>query len=166
MKRGFFMKCRNCGGVFNCDTTDVKSKVTLDWFNMLIESVDSLPFETKKEVIKGCSAAHFIAINMEDILKRYIGDVHSFIKFLESEWNWSVKINEKERVIYADENKSQCVCPIVKFCEIKTPLMCNCSEGFAEKMFSKVLQRNVNAKVINSVLNGDKSCVYEIRWDL
>ena len=160
------MICRNCGEVFSCDTTDVKSKVTLDWLKMLIESVDSLPIETKKGVIKGCSVAHFNAINMEDTLKGYIGDVHSFIKFLESEWGWSVKINEEERVIYADENKSECVCPIVKFGEIKTPLMCNCSEGFAEQMFSKVLQRNVNAKVSNSVLNGDKSCIYEIRWDL
>ncbi len=160
------MKCRNCGEEFSCDTTDVKSKTTLDWFNMLIESVDKLPLETKKEMIKGCSVTHFNALNMEDVLESYVGDIHSCIKFLETEWNWLVKINEEDRVIYADENKAQCVCPIVKFGDIKTPLMCNCSEGFAESMFSKVLQRNVTAKVINSVLNGDKSCVYEIRWDL
>lgn len=160
------MKCSNCGEEFICDITDAKSKTTLDWFNMLIESVDKLPSETKKEMIKGCSATHFNALNMEDVLESYVGDINSFIKFLESEWNWLVKINEEDRVIHADENKAQCVCPIVKFGDIKTSLMCNCSEGFAERMFSKVLQRNVTAKVINSVLNGDKSCVYEIRWDL
>ncbi|WP_069997182.1 hypothetical protein [Cellulosilyticum sp. I15G10I2] len=158
------MKCRNCGEIINCEITDVDSKITFAWFNMLLESIDSLPFETKREVVKGCSISHFNAINMEDILKTYIGDVYSFIKFLETEWNWSVQINEGERVIYADENKSQCICPIVKLGEIKTSLMCNCSEGFAEKMFTKVLQRNANAKVISSILNGDKSCAYEIRW--
>lgn len=160
------MKCRNCGEIINCHSTDVDSKVTLAWLNMLIESIDRLPYETKKEVIKGCSISHFNAINMGNILSKYIGDIYSFITFLESEWNWLVKINEEEQVIYADENKSQCICPIVKLGEIKTSLMCNCSEGFAEKMFTKVLQREVKAKVISSILNGDKSCAYEMRWGL
>ena len=160
------MKCRNCGEIINCDSTDVDSKVTLAWFNMLIQNIDRLPYETKKEVLKGCSISHFNAINMENILSKYIGNVYSFITFLESEWNWLVKINEEEGVIYADENKSQCICPIVKLGEIKTSLICNCSEGFAEKMFTQVLQREVKAKVVRSVLNGDKSCAYEIRWEL
>ncbi len=40
--------------------------------------------------------------------------------------------------------------------------LCNCSEGFAERMFSYILNRPVRATVIASILRGDKSCKYEI----
>jgi len=160
------MRCRNCGEIMSCETTDEKSKVVIDWLNMLLEGVDSLDPDIKKAMIKGCSASHYNAIDMEEVLDGYIGDIYGFIRFLESEWNWSVKINEEERVICADENKPYCVCPVVKYGDIKNPLICSCSEGIAEKMFSKVLRKKTYAKVINSVLKGDKSCIYEIRWDL
>lgn len=159
------MKCKNCGEILNLND-DTGLKVTNAWLCKLIDGIETLPDETKREVIKGCSVAHFDAIKMGETLDEFIGDVHSFIKFLETEWGWSVKIDEKEKVLYADENKAQCVCPVVRSGDIKTTLMCNCSEGFAEQMFSKVLQRKVSAKVVSSVLNGDKSCVYEVRWDL
>lgn len=158
------MKCKNCGMLIVDGSNDIRSKITFDWFIKLFESIDNLSLDTKKGIIKGCSIAHYNALNMDNVLNSYIGDVYGFIKFIESEWNWLVEINEDEKVIYADENKPNCVCPIVELNSIKSSLICNCSEGFAEKMFSKILQQDVSAKVTRSVLRGDKSCVYEIKW--
>jgi predicted ArsR family transcriptional regulator len=63
----------------------------------------------------------------------------------------------------ADENKSYCVCPMVNRAEgIGSSVMCNCSEGFAEKMFSAVFGHPVKAQVISSVLKGNASCKYKI----
>ena len=60
-----------------------------------------------------------------------------------------------------DENKDFCVCPLCQ-AQKMPPLLCNCSEGFAERMFSNILNRPVRATVIASILRGDKSCKYEI----
>lgn len=158
------MKCKNCGMLIVDGSNDIRSKITFDWFIKLFESIDNLSLDTKKGIIKGCSIAHYNALNMDNVLNSYIGDVYGFIKFIEYEWNWLVEINEDEKVIYADENKPNCVCPIVELNSIKSSLICNCSEGFAEKMFSKILQQDVSAKVTRSVLRGNKSCVYEIKW--
>lgn len=160
------MRCENCSSVACKDKGDAGLDITLAWFNKLFESIDTLPFDTKRKIVKECSIAHYDMIKMDNILSKYIDDIHGFIRFLEIEWNWSVRIIEEEKIIYADENKPGCVCPVVDLNGIKSTLICYCSEGFAERMFSKILMQDVTAKVISSVLRGDKSCVYEIRWGM
>jgi predicted hydrocarbon binding protein len=73
-----------------------------------------------------------------------------------------IYLGENERIIIADENKDHCVCPMIDHTLHNSPLMCHCSEGFAEKMFSKVTGEKANAVVISSILRGDKSCKYKI----
>jgi predicted hydrocarbon binding protein len=41
-------------------------------------------------------------------------------------------------------------------------VICYCSEGFAERMFSRVAGVEVSAEVVSSVRRGDLSCVYRI----
>lgn len=56
-----------------------------------------------------------------------------------------------------------CVCPITQKVQGKASgILCNCSEKFAELMFSKVCQKKIAAKVKRSVLRDGKSCIYEI----
>lgn len=114
---------------------------------------------SREQALKDCACVHFAANDMERILLPMRGDLNGFLKFLSDEWGWIVTRSGNK--ILVDENKDFCVCPLCK--ENRMPaLLCNCSEGFAEKMFSYILFRPVKARVIASILRGDKSCRYEI----
>jgi hypothetical protein len=76
----------------------------------------------------------------EEIVGQRIID--SFINFLENEWNWKVTY-DKEKIITSSK-------------------MCSCSEGFAERMFSLVLQKKVRAEVVRLYIRGKESCIYRI----
>jgi hypothetical protein len=117
---------------------------------------DGLPAE---QALKACSWVHFHANRMEEVLAPLKGDLDGFLAFLSREWGWVItQCGEK---ILVDENKNYCVCPL-RQAQKMPPLLCNCSEGFAERMFSYILNRPVRATVTASILRGDKSCKYEI----
>jgi predicted hydrocarbon binding protein len=102
---------------------------------------------------------------MDKVLAPYVGDIKKFIQFIGEKWDWKINYNPDSGVIIADENKTQCVCPMVnKEKGVRSSILCYCSEGFAEKMFSTVLGRTVKATVVSSILRGDKSCKYMIEW--
>lgn len=85
------------------------------------------------------------------------------VLFLEKEWGWKIKYNEKDKVIIADENKDICVCPLISnFSNSDLSFICHCSESFAELIFSHVLGNPVSATVVSSILRGYKSCSYRI----
>lgn len=87
-----------------------------------------------------------------------------FIQFLSEQWQWQVAYDPAETVITADENKSYCVCPLVQQSpQVVSGTLCHCLEGFAEQMSSEVVGGPVKATVVQSVLRGDKSCVYSIQ---
>jgi hypothetical protein len=77
---------------------------------------------------------------------------------------WKIDYNRTAKVISIDEAKPQCVCPLVRkgFTD-GLSLLCDCSEGFAERMFAPVVEHPVKARVTASILRGASSCKYEIR---
>jgi predicted hydrocarbon binding protein len=114
-------------------------------------------------LIKKNAVIHFNELKMNDMLKTYVGNADKFIAFISEKWGWKIEFDKTSGILIADENKSYCVCPMVYQVEgIGAAVMCNCSEGFAEKMFSIVFEKPVKAKVISSVLKGDKSCKYKV----
>lgn len=117
--------------------------------------------EESKKAIKGCSGFHYRLMKMEETIKPFEGKLEAFLDFLEEGWGWTVSYDKEAGKIIADENRPRCICPMARIKDI-SPTLCFCSEGLAERMFEKVLGRKVQAKVINSVLRGDASCVYEI----
>jgi hypothetical protein len=92
---------------------------------------------------------------MDEMLSGYTGKLREFIVFLEKEWGWKVNYDEAAGVLTADENKNYCVCPVLKSSSVTdSPTICYCSEGFAEKMFSRVAGVEVRAEVISSIRRG------------
>lgn len=131
-----------------------------EWLNHLLcslgEKCDKRTFET-------CAHLHHQVNDMDAILKKYAGDLPAFISFLEKEWGWKITLSEDGNQLLVDEDKDFCVCPIAQKVEGKVSgTLCNCSEAFAEQMFSKVCQREVTARVKRSVLRDGKSCIYEV----
>lgn len=118
-----------------------------------------------RQILKQCSAAHYEQLNTDAIVAPFKGKLDDFLAHLTKTWGWNINYDRAAQVIAIDEAKSQCVCPLVRkgFTD-GLSLLCDCSEGFAERMFSAVVGRAVEAKVTASILRGASSCRYEIRW--
>lgn len=144
--------------------TDAEKHLIQCWTANLLANL-SLELEPKmvKSLIKNNAIIHFNELKMSDMLKGYIGYPDKFITFISEKWGWKIEFDRSSGVLIADENKNYCVCPMVNQSESNgTSVMCNCSEGFAEKMFSTVFGLPVKAEVISSVLKGDTSCKYKV----
>ena len=135
------------------------------WLDSLLAAIDqNVPSDQKGRLFDNCALAHFRAVNMEEIVARYSGDLPAFLQFLSETWHWVITYDPIAQRITADENKATCVCPLVQAGLVKNaPGLCTCSERFAERMFGAVLHQPVSAKVERSIQRGDASCVYAIQ---
>jgi hypothetical protein len=134
------------------------------WVRQILHEVDSqLSQEAKAAVLKGCAQAHYQMIDMDGTIAPYRGNLPAFLEFLSATWGWKIDYDPTSGTITADENKAECVCPLVRCGAVKdNSVLCNCSVGFAERMFSSVLGKPVQARVTRSILKGDPSCVYQV----
>lgn len=132
----------------------------VEWLNHLLNSLDE---NCDSCLFENCAKLHYQVNGMDNILEKYVGNLSLFISFLEKEWGWKITYSEDGQQLLVDENKDFCVCPIVNNIQGKvSDKLCNCSEKFAEQMFSKVCQKKISAKVKRSVLRDGQSCIYEI----
>lgn len=136
-----------------------------EWISTLLYNMDEQQDEKKsRSIMRKAAATHYSHLNMDDFLKPYEGKLDKFNAFIEKEWGWKIDYQKESGKLVADENKNYCVCPLVNQSKgVKSGILCYCSEGFAELMFSKVAQKEVKTKVITSVLRGDDHCRYEIK---
>lgn len=139
----------------------------LHWITELLKSLDEnqLSDSQLRSIVKKTSQAHHELLNVPEMVKPYIGKPDKFIEFLQNAWGWVVTDNKDNHQLIVDENKTFCVCPLLKNASGKLyPALCYCSEGFAEKMFSTVYQHPVSVTVAASVQRGDPSCIYQITY--
>jgi len=156
----------NLPGTIDTDEThDRNLKFMQDWISNLLVNVDINSSQEKcRKIMKPCAEAHYNFLEMDKVLAPYIGDISKFIQYISEKWDWKIDYNADSGVIIADENKAQCVCPMVnKEKGVRSSILCYCSEGFAEKMFSTVAGHPVKARVISSIHRGNDRCKYEIR---
>lgn len=132
-----------------------------EWLNNLLNSLEE---NCDDCLFESCAKYHYDVNKMDEILQKYIGDLPAFISFLENEWGWKITVSEAGNQLLIDENKDVCVCPITQKIQGKVSgALCNCSEKFAEQIFSKVCQKTVTVKVARSILRDGKSCIYDIK---
>lgn len=150
----------------NNETEESAPEINLhrEWVLTLLENIEKSGNESiMKESIKSSAITHYQQLNMDEVLKPFIGNIEKFIEFLSNEWGWIIEYDRTLNKIIANENKKVCVCPILPPQKNKTnKLICYCSEGFAEIMFSKVLPKKVQAEVISSIHRGNEKCIYQI----
>jgi predicted hydrocarbon binding protein len=136
-----------------------------EWISALMLSLDEQTNEElSRQILKKCARTHYDQLNMDEVLQAYVGNLKKFILFLNSNWNWVINFDEQKEIIYADENKEVCVCPLVNQEKgVKSAILCYCSEGFAELMFSRVTGKPVEARIISSIHQGHDRCKYEVK---
>jgi hypothetical protein len=144
---------------------DNNQLMLLEWTANLLRTMGASNSEEVAQIIKSNGIVHYNFLKMEAILEEFGNDLEKFVHFLETSWGWKITHNLNEKTLIADENKSSCVCPIAGKLNQRLPALCNCSEGIAELMFTKVLGKTAKARVIASIQRGDETCKYEIIWN-
>jgi len=150
----------------NTEIDDPNKALMQEWISSLLLSISNHEDESLcRTIVKKCSIVHYSHLNMDKVLEPFVGNIGDFINFLEQNWGWKIIYGENGRSLIADENKDYCVCPLVnKSIGIKSSILCYCSEGIAELMFSKVFNHSVKATVISSIHRGGTSCQYVVNF--
>ncbi|MDP4202009.1 MAG: DUF6144 family protein [Bacteroidota bacterium] len=135
-----------------------------EWTSNLLSNLnEQFSGERLRPIVKNCAIVHYNHLKMDEMLAPYVGNLEQFIDFIENKWGWKVSYDKTNKTLIADESKSYCVCPIINHDRKSNPSnICYCSEGFAERMFSKVAGVPVKATVISSIIRGDDRCRYKI----
>jgi len=133
------------------------------WIATLLLLLAAGDREAAARLLKGCASSHYADLKMGATVQRFRGRLQAFLDFLRGEWGWIVDYDQAQAVITVNENKSACVCPLVhKGYGRDLGILCHCSEGFNEKMFSEVVGSPVKVTVTESILRGHPSCKYRI----
>jgi hypothetical protein len=150
--------------ITSANESKAKEQLLQAWIAQILTNINSELDEAEiRKVMKSCALVHYSDLKMDDLLSGYVGNLDKFTGWIEENWGWKIEYDKEEKILIAEENKSYCVCPMVNHQSgSKLPVMCFCSEGFAEKMFSTVVGVPVTASVVSSILRGDKSCKYKI----
>ena len=145
--------------------TELDKQVISDWLAALVGQVAAKGTSTADgEVLKRCASAHYNAIHMEEQIKGLRGDLSGFIQFLQTKMGWIVEHDTGTKTITANENKPDCVCPLYREGLLSSPALCECSRGFAEQMFGYIVGKDVEARVVESVLRKGTRCIYRITY--
>ena len=145
-------------------TTQDSTAMPRMWIAVLAESLAEGDPEDARRLLKGCSASHWEHLGMDATLQPFQGNVPAFLDFLRSEWGWIIEYDPEAGLIQVNENKSDCVCPLVSGQRGRElGMLCYCSEGFAERLFGAVAGGVVRAEVTESILRGGERCRYRIR---
>lgn len=145
------------------DIEEYNLKFCRNYLTHMLDVMGHLPEQLKKDTLRQCSKYHYDENNMDELLADYVGNIEGFVTFLTEQWGWIISYDKTNGIIIADENKPNCVCPIVAEGDKMSSNLCFCSEGFAARMFSKITGHEVKTRIVASILRGDTHCVYEIQ---
>ncbi len=133
------------------------------WIATLLPLMATIDPDEARRILKRCSSSHYEDLAMDETVSRFHGDVSSFVDFLRTEWGWIVDFDPVSGVVVVNENKVACVCPLISPDHgSDLGMLCSCSEGFAERMFSAITGAPVRAEVTESILRGGERCRYRI----
>jgi predicted hydrocarbon binding protein len=95
------------------------------------------------------------------LLDRYKGDIRGFLDEGLRNWMAEAHYDEDAGTIRIVDKSPTCTCPLVK--EGTTPAsFCDCTLGWQEEAYATILGRPVRAELEESLLRGDKRCVFRI----
>lgn len=136
------------------------------WALTLLEGIsENSPLETQCACLEKCANFHYQSSNISQYAEAYRGDLPGFVHFAEQEYQWIIKIDCEHCTIYIDENKDYCACHLADGTDVVIPqILCECSNFFIKKIFSVVMDQDVNAEVIQSYLRNGKTCIYKVTY--
>jgi predicted ArsR family transcriptional regulator len=93
---------------------------------------------------------------------KYKGDIKGFLKAVQPGWFAKAEYDEKAGLIRIVDRATKCACPLVQQ-GVTSGDQCQCTLGWQEETYSRILGRPVEAELEESILRGGRRCVYVVR---
>ena len=106
----------------------------------------------------------FCSSEYDGMLEKYRGDVAGFAEHVkQSSSGDSITYSREKNVItMTSPERAECFCPL-NGVAAKTPgVVCNCSLGWQQHSWEKVLHRKVRVELVEAVLRGGKRSTFKI----
>lgn len=125
---------------------------------MVRELEQSLPDQERRQILHGLGGRCAETFR-PTLIDRYKGNLNGFLEEGLRLWMAEAHYDKAAGTIRVVDKSPTCTCPLVK--EGATPpSFCDCTLGWQEAAYSAILGRPVTAKLEESILRGDKRCVF------
>jgi hypothetical protein len=134
-----------------------------NWLEVLMTTIEKQDENVRAELLSTCGAAcaghateSFKKIwNKSDNLKEFLDNMNAEMC---DGGNFYHYINENTIEI----TYPKCLCPIVGFGLISSPMLCNCSSAWLKTNMEVTLGRTAHLQQLHTVLSGEKTCDFRI----
>jgi predicted hydrocarbon binding protein len=138
---------------------DWKDKFVKHRFAKLIGILDlTLDENTKNKIMEDlgreCSKNSFAT--------KYVNNPEGFFNELHNRWGEHATYDKDKGFIRIETPERDCACPFVDS-KVISKSICQCSVGWQAQTYNTIFGKEVEAKCIESVIQGSKRCVFEIR---
>ena len=141
-----------------------------NWLKTLFEEFND--YENTDEVqriMKKCGSNCAKDCGMHEIvakMKEEIRDISDFTEVLATiKSNLGEGFEVVEGGFIAEFGDGKCVCPLVSGQYINSPVLCNCTRGFNESVWSNFFDRPVKVELLQTVLRGGNTCKIKVLID-
>ena len=130
--------------------------------DLLSDLENSCGSETVLKVMKPCGhqCISNTAIMKAKELYSKVESLEDLLKLLNENHIGGGKLHIKDRSIIGVYDS--CYCGIAKQAKGLSACYCNCSAGWFEKLFSSVLEKDIEVKKLQTILGGSDQCIFEI----
>jgi len=135
-----------------------KAKFVHNWILSLMENMDEhLDEEAKINLLEECGRACAERHAKAEALKQK-GNLDGWLGVFKR-WVGSENVRREDNTVRLTYRK--CLCPLV---QDRPPLMsttyCNCSRGWLKEVFETVMEKSVEVKLEDSIMQGGKHCQF------
>lgn len=94
--------------------------------------------------------------------EKFRGDLEGFFKFMNQKHGETFTYDKEKGVITVVTRERDCDCKLVNS-KLTPAYFCHCSMGWQKHMYETILGKPVDTELKESVLQGSKRCVFQIR---
>ena len=152
--------------IFTCGTLDEKATVRKqsDYLKCMLSELErTCNAEVFINVMKPCGyqciSDNIIAKAKTLYMKSK--DLEDFLRLLNEQRIGGENLTIKGDIIIGIYEK--CYCGLARSVKGLSPLYCNCSAGWYERLFSAIFEKPIKVKIVQTILDGSNECVFEIR---
>lgn len=137
-----------------------KTKFVHDWISHLMKNMDQhLDEEEKIKLLEECGRACARSHAQKEAAK-FRGNLDGWLGTLKK-WVGAQNIKKEKNAVTVTYSK--CFCPLVKD---SPPLLsgtyCNCSRGWLKEVFETVVEKPVEVKLEDSIMQGGQQCRFSV----
>jgi predicted hydrocarbon binding protein len=94
--------------------------------------------------------------------EKYKGNPEGFFKFMNQKQGETFTYDKEKGLITVVTRERECDCKLVNS-KLTPAYFCHCSMGWQKQMYETILGKSVETELKESVLQGSKRCVFQIR---